>query len=71
VFLVIEREVLVQEVADHAAKEIVGCRGNPVAKMETVVEHKHDGSPNYRIDYSHHDKLHECLVGEQCCLAFD
>ena len=68
--MILKREVLIEEIADNAAEEIVGGRGDPVAQMEDIIEHKHDGRTHYRVDHTNHHKLHESLVSEQSYLIF-
>ena len=33
--------VFIKKIAENTAEEVVGCRGKPVAEMETVIKHKH------------------------------
>jgi hypothetical protein len=65
-----EGEILVEQIADDTAKEIVGCRRYPIAEVEDIVEDKHNGCANNRVDYTYHDELHESLVCKQPYFTF-
>ena len=62
VALIVEGEVLVQEIAEDAAKEVVAERADPVATAKDVVEHKHDSRAKQRVDHSYNEKGHKRLI---------
>lgn len=62
VALIVESKVLVQEIAEDAAKEVVAKRADPVAAAKDVVEHKHDSRAKQRVDHSYNEKGHKRLI---------
>lgn len=62
--MILEREMLIQNIAAYTSEEVIRCRGYPIAQMEYVVEHKHNSSTHNGIDDTHHYKFHKGLVGE-------
>jgi hypothetical protein len=55
----VEGEVLIEEVAQDAAEEIVAERADPVGAAEDVVEHEHDGRAEERVDNAHDEERQE------------
>ena len=62
VALIVEGEMLVQEIAEDAAEEVVAERADPVAAAKDVVEHKHDSRAKQRVDHSYNEKGQERLI---------
>ena len=60
--LVLEREMLVQEVAQDTSKYIIGCRRYPVTEMQQIIKRKHHRRSKQRIYNSNHDKFPEGLI---------
>lgn len=61
-FFIFECIVFIQEIAQNASKEIVGCRGQPIAQMEYIVEHKHNRGTEQSVDTAHENEFPECFV---------
>jgi hypothetical protein len=62
--VILESEMLIEEIAADAAKEIIRSRRDPIIQVKDIIEHKHDGSTNDGVDDSHHHEFHEGLVCE-------
>ena len=62
VALIVEGEMLVQEIAEDAAEEIVAERADPIAAAKDVVEHEHDSRAKQCVDHPHNEKGQERLI---------
>ena len=60
--LVLEREMLVQEVAQDTSEYVIGCRRYPVTEMQQIIKRKHHRRSKQRIYNSNHDKFPEGLI---------
>ena len=63
-FLILECEMFIKNVATDAAKEVVRGRWYPIAESKYIIEYKHDGGTHNGIYYTHNNKLHECFISE-------
>lgn len=60
--LVLKGECAVEEIAEDTSEEIIGCGGDPIAKMKHIVEQEHDPGSKQRIEYAHQDEFPEGMV---------
>ena len=65
--------VFIQIIAQDASKEIIGCRGQPIAEMEYIVKHKHNSGTEQGVDTAYENEFPECfvrlLINHNCSLA--
>jgi hypothetical protein len=55
----VEGEVLIEEIAEDAAKEIVAEGADPIAAAKDIVEHEHDGRTKQGVDDTYHHEGQE------------
>ena len=60
--LIMKGEMLVEEIAQNAAKEIVAKRRYPLRTAKYIVEHQHNGSTKQGIDHSYNEEGDERLI---------
>ena len=65
-----EGKMLIENIATNTSKEIIRGWRNPIAKMEDIIEYKHDCATHNSVYHSYQDKLHESFVSEQTYLIF-
>ena len=59
-----EGEVLIQEITEDTAENIVGSRRYPVAKMEYVIEQEHYAAAEKRVHNTDSNKAQEGFIEE-------
>ena len=63
-FVVAKRNILVKDITADTSENVIGGWRDPIAEVENIIEHKHDGCANNGVDDSHNDKFHEGFVSE-------